>query len=131
VTIKVLGQIVTAARPLAAGQAIREADLLTQESDLTQLPSGLLTEPGQALGKTTSASIAAGQPMRQEMLRSPVLIRQGQAVKLIAQGQGFRVNSEGKAISNAAVGQSVSVRTPSGQVVSGTVRADGAVEVLY
>ena len=31
------------------------------------------------------------------MLRSPVVIHQGQTVKLIAQGQGFRVSSEGKA----------------------------------
>ena len=131
VTVKVMGQIVVAAHPLATGQAISQADLLTQEGDLTQLPTGVLSEPGQALGKTISASVAAGQPLRLDMLRAQVIIHQGQTVKVIAQGQGFRVSSEGKALSSAAIGQSVSVRTSSGQIVSGTVRANGIVEVPF
>lgn len=131
VNIKITADIVFAARPLQAGQKLSEPDILIKNDDITQFAAGVITDPRQALGKTVTAGVAAGYPLRIDMLRAPNVIQQGQSVKIIAQGRGFQVNAEGKALTNAASGQIVSVRTPSGQVIKGTAREGGIVEVPF
>lgn len=131
VNIKVTAEVAFAARPLPAGHKLSEADILLKNDDLTQFAAGVITDPRQALGKTVAASVAPGYPLRLDMLRAPHVILQGQSVKIIAQGHSFQVSAEGKALTSAAAGQVVSVRTPSGQVVKGTAREGGVVEVLF
>ena len=129
VSIKVMANVVHAARPLAQGQTVGPADLTLQKMDLSLLPGGILTEPTQAIGKTLVSSIASGQPLRQDLLRSPPVILQGQTVKLQALGRGFNVSSEGTALAAAAEGQVVQVRINSGKIINGIAHADGIAEV--
>ncbi len=131
VTVRVQGPVVVAARPLASGKLLAIEDLALQTAELTQLPGGVVSDVNDAVGKTLSVGVSAGHAMRQDMLRAPLVIRQGQSVKLIAQGQGFKVSSEGRALANAAAGQTVQVKAQNGQTVSGIARADGSVEVQY
>ncbi|MBI5752618.1 MAG: flagellar basal body P-ring formation protein FlgA [Hydrogenophilales bacterium] len=131
VTVRVQGPVVVAARSLASGKLLAAEDLALQTAELTQLPSGVVSDANDAAGKTLSVGVSAGHALRQDMLRAPLVIRQGQAVKLIAQGQGFKVSSEGRALANAAAGQTVQVKAQNGQTVSGVARADGSVEVQY
>ncbi len=129
VQITVNGNYVVTARALAAGQTIQAGDLALLRGDLASLPTGVITNPGEATGKTLKNSLAANQPVRADLLLAPLLVRQGQNVKLRARGTNFTVSSEGKALNNATEGQVVQVRVPSGQTISGTVRADGSVEI--
>jgi flagella basal body P-ring formation protein FlgA len=131
VTVRIQAPVVVAARPLSAGRTLTAEDLSLQTQDLTRLPPGVLTDPAQAMGQVLNVGLMPGYPLRQDMLKAPLVIRQGQVVKLIAQGGGFRVTSEGRALTNAAAGQTVQVRTSSGQTVTGTARADGSVEVAF
>ncbi|PWB52172.1 MAG: flagellar basal body P-ring formation protein FlgA [Nitrosomonadales bacterium] len=130
-TVSITSEVVFAARPLGTGQKITEADILLKSEDITQFASGVITDPRQALGKTATISVAAGYPLRLDMLRAPYVIQQGQSVKILARGQGFQVNAEGKALTNAAAGQIVSVRSGSGQIIKGTAREGGIVEVPF
>lgn len=130
-TVKVTADIVFAARPLITGQKLAEADILLKSGDLTQFSAGVITDPQQAVGKTATSSVPAGYPLRLDMLRASLVIQQGQSVRIVAQGQGFQVNSEGKAQHNAAAGQIVSVRLPSGKIIKGTARENGVVEVPF
>lgn len=129
VSVKVMANVVHAAKPLVQGQPVAATDLALQEADLAHLPAGILTEPAQAVGKTLVSSIASGQPLRHDMLRAPPVVLQGQSVKLLAQGRGFNVSSEGKAVAAAAAGQVVQVRIHSGRIINGIARPDGIVEV--
>ena len=131
VTVKISGNYVVTARQLAAGQIVTSADLLTQTGDLGTLPASVVTEPAQALGKTVRNGIAAGQPLRGDLLLAAWAVRQGQSVKLVSSGDGFTVSNGGKALNNASDGQIVQVRTASGQVVSGVARSGGIVDVAY
>lgn len=131
VQIAVTGNYVTTTRPLAAGQLIQPGDLATMSGDLSQLPTGIVTDPANALGKTLRNSLGAGQPLRGDQLLATLVIRQGLSVRVISKGAGFAVSSEGKAINNAAEGQVVQVRMPSGQTLSGIAKADGSVEVSF
>ncbi|MBT9613950.1 MAG: flagellar basal body P-ring formation protein FlgA [Burkholderiales bacterium] len=131
VTVRVQGSVVVAARPLASGKLLAAEDVVLQNAELTQLPSGVVSDANEVVGKTLSVGVGAGHALRQDMLRAPLVIRQGQAVKLVAQGQGFKVSSEGRALANAAAGQTVQVKAQNGQTVSGIARADGSVEVQF
>ncbi|MFA7242626.1 MAG: flagellar basal body P-ring formation chaperone FlgA [Sulfuricellaceae bacterium] len=131
VTVTVMAPTVIATKSLQQGQVLTRADVNVQLSDVTQMPAGVIADIDQVLGKTLSGSMAAGQPIRANLLRTPQLIKNGQTVKLIAQGGSFQVSAEGKALGNAALGQVVSVRTTNGKVVSGVVKEDGSVEIPF
>jgi flagella basal body P-ring formation protein FlgA len=129
VTVRISASVVIAARALTQGRPIEAADLLLQEGDLTQLPGSVVTDPAFAIGRSVTHNIAAGQPLRQDLLRSQPVIQQGQSVTLRSQGPGFKVTTEGKSLSTAAEGQVAQVRIASGQTVSGIARAGAIVDI--
>lgn len=129
--IAVTGNYVTTSRPLLAGQVIQSDDLATISGDVSRLPTGILSDPAQAVGKTLRNSLGAGQALRKDQLLAPLVIRQGQTVRVVSRGDGFAASAEGKALGNAAQGQLVQVRMSSGQTVSGTAQNDGSVEIVF
>jgi flagella basal body P-ring formation protein FlgA len=131
VHIAISGNYVTTARPLVAGQPITAADITTATGDLSNLPTGVLSDPQMAIGKTLRNSLGVGQPLRGDQLLAPLVIRQGQTVRVVSAGPGFAVSAEGKAMNNAAEGQLAQVRMNSGQTISGVARSDGSVEIAF
>ena len=129
--IKVVGAYAVTARPVTQGQPLTPSDIAMQSGDLTQLPNGVLTDLQQAVGKTSLAALAPGQPLRQDLLRAPLVVQQGQTVVVHSSGRGFTVSAEGKALNNANDGQITQVRTASGQTLSGIARAGGIVEIRF
>lgn len=129
VKIAISGDYVTTSRPLIAGQAIAPGDLNLATGDLASLPAGVITNPQAAIGKTLRQSLGAGQPLRSDQLLAPLVIRQGQSVRVIVRGRGFSATAEGRALNNAAEGQLAQVRMTTGQTVSGIATADGSVEI--
>jgi flagella basal body P-ring formation protein FlgA len=129
--VNVQAEYVAAALPLAQGQPIEQGQLVLVKGDIAAMPNGIITDMGQALGRTPTVSLAAGTPLRLDTLRSKPVVQQGQAVRLVSNGNGFSVSGEGKAIGNAGDGQVVQVRTASGAVISGTARSGGMVEVAF
>lgn len=131
VNIAVTASYLVSARPLLAGQTITADDLATMSGDISNLPASIVTQPEAALGKTVRNSLAAGLPLRSEQLQAPVVIRQGQTVRVVSRGDGFSVTSDGKAITNASAGQVVQVRMSSGQTINGIAQNDGSVEISF
>ncbi len=129
VQVSVAGTYLVSVRPLAAGQPLAGADFAVRQGDLTLLPPGVVTDPGQIAGKTLKHSIGSGQPVRGDMLLAPFVVQQGQSVRLVSQGPGFAVSNEGRALNNAAEGQIAQARTSGGQVVSGVARPGGIIEI--
>jgi flagella basal body P-ring formation protein FlgA len=131
VAISIETEYWVATRALPAGHELTEADLERRTGDLAQLPAAVITDRAQAVGRTVVGGVAAGAPLRSDLLRAPFLVRANTPVRVLARGSGFEVSSEGRALANAGEGQPVSVRMVSGSVVQGVVRADGAVEIRY
>jgi flagellar basal body P-ring formation protein FlgA len=131
VQVEVNAEYVVSARSLGQGETIGSQDLSVMRGDLARLPAGAIIDPSHAIGKQLALSLGAGQPLRKDMLRAPLVITQGQGVKLYTKGPGFQVSSEGRALGSAAEGQTVQVRSGSGQTISGIARAGGIVEVRY
>ncbi|HDR8912956.1 TPA: flagellar basal body P-ring formation protein FlgA [Burkholderia multivorans] len=118
-----------AARQIAPGEPLSAADLVARDGDLTVLPLAVITDPAQAIGATSLARIAAGLPLRQDMLKSAASVSAGQTVRVVAAGPGFTISAEGSALANAAPGQSVRVRMAAGQIVTAIVKDAGTVEI--
>jgi flagella basal body P-ring formation protein FlgA len=130
VSVRVVDSYVVTARPVAQGQMLTAADMVTRRGDLSEFPVGVFASPEAALGHTALVSIAAGQALRRDMLRAPLLIQQGQTVRVVARGQSFEVSTDGRALSNAHADQVVEVRLASGQVVNGLARPGPVVEAV-
>ena len=127
--VSVQAEYVAAAMPLVQGQAIDASQLVMVKGDLGTLPNGVLTDMGQAIGRTSSMSIAAGAPLRADILKSKPVVQQGQAVRVVSSGAGFKVSTEARAIGTASDGQVVQARTQGGAIVSGVARPGGVIEV--
>lgn len=127
VQVKISINLLVSAHQLAPGHTLQAADIVTQTSEIGQ--SGGLSDPALALGKVLRFGIGAGQVLREDMLRLPYSVAQGQVVQLAAQGGGFSIRSEGVALNNASVGQTVQVRVGSGRVISGVAGSSGVVAV--
>lgn len=131
VQVEVSAEYVVSARSIGQGETLNAQDLSVMRGDLARLPSGTIVDPAHAVGKQLALGLAAGQPLRKDMLKAPLVVTQGQGVRLHTQGPGFQVSGEGRALGNAADGQTVQVRSASGQTVSGIARPGGVVEVRY
>ncbi|MFT3851060.1 MAG: flagellar basal body P-ring formation chaperone FlgA [Propionivibrio sp.] len=129
--ITVNGDYLTTTRPLAAGTVLDATSIVVRSGDLSTLPSSVLMDPAQAIGKTLKSGLAAGQPLRSDQLTAQWAVQQGQTVRMISHGDGFSVSAEGKALTSALEGQVVQVRAASGQTVSGIARSGGIVEVTH
>lgn len=127
--VKVFADYVVAASPIVQGQVIAQAHLAYRQGDLAILPPGVITDPGEALGRVSMHSIAAGQLLRSDMLKQPAAVQQNQMVRVVSRGAGFQVTNEGRALNNATAGQVVQVRLANGQIVSGIARSNGQVEI--
>ncbi|MDA8092394.1 MAG: flagellar basal body P-ring formation chaperone FlgA [Betaproteobacteria bacterium] len=131
VDVQVFAPVVVAARPLPQGQVISPGDVTLRKEDLSQLPNGVLSDPAQPVGRILTYGVPAGYALRLDILRAPLVIHLGQNVTLAATGQGFTVTSQGRALANAAVGQPVPVRVPSGSIITGIATGQGTVAVAY
>lgn len=127
--VQVTGRYWVAARTIPRGTVLSAADLQQKEGRLDTLPPRTLQNEQQVQGAVALRAINIGQPLTLSMVRRAWQVQAGQEVQVMAGGNGFNVSSAGKAMNNAAIADNVRVRMASGQVVSGTVAADGTVHL--
>ncbi len=125
--VSVLSDYYVAARALAPGEPINATDLELRQGDLAALPRAVVTDPSQVVGAVTANRIAAGSPMRGDLIKKAISVRQGQTVTVTVEGESFQISSEGKVMADAATGHTVQVRLRNGQVVNGLVRGTDTV----
>jgi flagella basal body P-ring formation protein FlgA len=130
-TVRVVGEYVTTRIPLAAGHVVEASDLTKVSGDLTSLPSSVVTDATQVLGRTIAAPVPSGALLRTDALRSSPVVQQGQTIRLVSSGPGFQVSAEGRALTSGLDGQIVQARTASGQLISGIAKTGGVIEVAY
>ncbi|GAB7545569.1 flagellar basal body P-ring formation chaperone FlgA [Cupriavidus sp. 8B] len=125
--VSVVADYYVAGRNLMPGEAIDAADMEVRQGDLASLPRAVVTDPAQVTGAVAANRIAAGSPMRTDLLKKAIAVRQGQSVTVLVEGDSFQLSSEGKVMAEAAVGNNVQVRLKSGQVVNALVRSGDTV----
>ena len=127
--VSVMATYYVSARAVAPGEVLSAADLIPRDGDLTTMPQAIVTDPSQAVGAVTLSRLAAGLPLRTDMLRGAGAIVIGQTVHVVTNGAGFSISAEGSAMNNAAPGQQVRVKTAGGQIISGVAKDASTVEI--
>ena len=127
VKIKVIGNYVVAARPIAPGNIIGNGDIQASSGDLAAVPASTINKEIDAIGRVATQNIAAGVPVTYDKTRVAPAVTAGQPVKIVYQGSGFSVNSVGTALTTAAEGHAAQAKTASGAVVSGVFTETGTV----
>ena len=129
-TIRINQEVLTAAHPLAAGKILESSDVEMRSVDTTNFGSQLLTQPKDAIGKRLTRATSRGEPLRLQVLATPILVRRGSEVILRAHLGDLEVQASGKALADGAEGQRVRVQNvKSLRIVEGWVLADGSVKV--
>ncbi|MDR2689697.1 MAG: flagellar basal body P-ring formation protein FlgA [Azoarcus sp.] len=129
--VKLIADYFVTARPLRAGQIIGPDDLVIRRGDIAALADDILADASQAIGRHARHALAQGSPLQARMLRMPAAIQQGREVTVLSQGDGFQVSNTGRALNHAAPGETVRVRMPNNQIITGTAQANGTVIVGY
>ncbi|MDM0074642.1 flagellar basal body P-ring formation chaperone FlgA [Variovorax sp. J2P1-59] len=129
VHVAVEGRYFVAARAIEAGETVGAGDVVERTGDLSALPRSVITDAAALQGVVTANRVAAGAPLRKELVRGLVVIQQGQTVQLVAQGQGFVVSTEGKAMTRAEVGATVQAKTREGRMLTGIAAENGQIRL--
>ncbi|MEK8090590.1 flagellar basal body P-ring formation chaperone FlgA [Thermithiobacillus plumbiphilus] len=132
VSVKLMTAVVVASRPLAQGHTLTAGDLRLSEQDLGSLPAGVLSDIKMALGQKLASNIPAGFALRQDLLRTAPVIRQGQSLAMVVEGNGMRLVAEGEALQDGRPGQWINARnSKSGRIVKGIVEQDGQLRIPF
>ena len=89
---------------------------------------GFIVDTHRIVGKIASKTILPNRLIYPEAIRSPAIIQKGAATSLTYRSGGLTISVKATALAEAAIGESVSVRSQlNGSVVTGTAQADGTV----
>lgn len=127
--ISLKGPALLASRPLAAGEALGPGNVVEGIVEYGSDPGRYPRDLTRLRGATLARPLAKNSPITIEMLRLQAIVKAGQRVRMQVDGNGFRVSQEGIAQSQAGIGDSLRLKTPSGRYVQGIVQPDGSVRI--
>ena len=128
--VRIMAEVLVAARPLARGVPLRAEDLTRQTQDLGAVATGALTDPSRAIGQRLRYPVAAGAVLNAGLFERNPKVRRGQIVTVISGHGSLEVRATGEALADAASGESVRVRNAlTKKVIEGTVDDQGVVHV--
>jgi flagella basal body P-ring formation protein FlgA len=109
-TVAAVPQVVVAKRAIVPGDIVNSTDVKlgrakTSDNDL---PFHSLEE---VIGKETKRAIVEGQSIKQGDLRSPLLVRRGDAVHVYARSAGIQVHVQGRAQDDGSRGDLIVVES--------------------
>jgi len=128
VRARVTAMVAIAAAPVAANEALTDAQVTIERRDISNIADPVTT-PEDAVGQMSRRMLRPGDILRSGQLSSPVVVKRGDAVTMSARRDGIEVSTAGEALDAGARGAVVRVRNAnSGQVVRMRVAGPGAVE---
>ncbi len=131
ITVDASGAYWTAARSVKANTLLTKADVVRKKGPLNGLPGGIILADKNIIGRVSSRTINAGQPIIKSQLKTAWKVTTGSRVEIVSIGAGFRVRSQGKALDNGAVNDTIRLRTDAGQLLTGRVDAGGGVKIDF
>ncbi|HEX3811021.1 MAG TPA: flagellar basal body P-ring formation chaperone FlgA [Rhizomicrobium sp.] len=123
-----LARIVVPAHDIARGDTIADSDLSYQMVAPQLVRGGTVTSMNDLDGMEARRFLRAGETVRPDDVRRPILVTKGSTVTMTFDLPGLSVAAVGKAMSEGGLGESVTVVNPvSFRQVIGTVTGPGTV----
>jgi len=130
VRARVTAMVAIAAAPVAANEALLDSQVTIERRDISNIADPI-SSPDEAVGQMSRRMLRPGDILRSGQLSSPVLVKRGDAVVMMARREGIEVSTAGEALDAGARGAVVRVRNAgSGQVVRMRVSGQGTVEPI-
>jgi len=93
--IEVLAEVVVTKRPLKRHRRITEDDIEVREKNLAELPSNIILDYEEVLGKRAKRNIGANRVLRSDLIEFPPLVKRGDVVLIVAESSGLRITALG------------------------------------
>ena len=93
--IEVLAEVVVTKRPLRRLRRITEDDIEIREKNLAGLPSNVILDYEEVLGKRARRNIGANTVLRPDLVEYPPLVKRGDMVVLVAESGGMKITALG------------------------------------
>lgn len=93
--IEVSAEVVVTKRPLRRFRRITEDDIEIREKNLAELPSNIILDYEEVLGKRAKRNIGANRVLRSDLIEFPPLVKRGDVVLLIAESSGLKITALG------------------------------------
>jgi flagella basal body P-ring formation protein FlgA len=126
----VTAMVAVAGAPVAANDTLTDAQVTIERRDISNIVDPVAA-PQDAVGKMSRRMLRPGDILRSGQLSTPILVKRGDAVTMVARLQGIEVSTAGEALDAGGEGAAVRVRNASsGQVVRMRVSGPGTVEPI-
>lgn len=127
-TVQAFGPAWVLTGDVTTGSVLGEHDAMQAEVDWAADPAPVVSTAQSWVGQVAARPLAAGQALRQNMVRAPNLFKAGAPVQVRAQGPGYAIVSSGQATTAGAAGQNIRVRMANGRTITGIVNEDGTID---
>lgn len=122
-------RIVVPARDIARGETISESDLTFANAPAQGLMPNTTTSMDSLVGMQTRRVLRAGESVRNDDVRRPVLVMKGTTVTMSFEAPGVQLTATGRAMSEGGLGETVTVLNPvSFRQITATVTGPGSVK---
>ncbi len=113
VTAKVvrLPCVVVAARTIARGETIRNADVVLRRPEPGAAGGQKFHSLEEVVGMEASQTISAGTVLQRSLLRAPIVVRRGELIVVHSRAAGIRIRTTARAREDAALGEIVAVES--------------------
>ncbi|MEB2848240.1 flagellar basal body P-ring formation chaperone FlgA [Endobacterium cereale] len=126
-----MGMAVVPTRIIYPGEEISPGSLNTVEVTNPNLAGDYAQTVEEVTGMITNRTLLPGRTILVSSLRIPYLVKRGTSVRLTFGIGNMTISASGSPLQNGSVGDVIRVRNiDSGLSVSGTVMADGTVQVM-
>ena len=123
-------RIVVPAHDIARGQTIMDSDLTFATVPGTALMGGTVTNVAAVKDMEARRMLHAGEALRTDDVRRPVVVTKGQTVTMQFAAPGVELTAMGRAMSEGGVGDTVTIQNPASfRMVSAIVTGAGKVRV--
>jgi len=105
-------RIVVPAHDIERGETITDADVVVATITPDRMRPGILMDASELVGHETRRLLRAGEPVREQDVRMPILVVKGSTVTMTFAEPGIVLTATGRAMSDAGLGESVAVQNP-------------------
>ncbi|MGZ5921924.1 MAG: flagellar basal body P-ring formation chaperone FlgA [Rhizomicrobium sp.] len=121
-------RIVVPARDIARGQTISDSDLTYATVTGNALMSGTVTSFAAVKDMEARRMLHAGEALRADDVRHPVVVTRGQTVTMLFHAPGVELTAMGRSMGEGGIGDTVTVQNPSSfRMINGVITAPGTV----
>jgi flagella basal body P-ring formation protein FlgA len=131
VAVAEMGNAVVPTSTIYAGDMITQGHVTEVEVTNARLAGGYARSVDEVVGLVSKKTLVAGRTIPISALQEPYAIRRGTNVRLTFSFGTMQISASGSPLQDGMIGDVVRVRNlDSGVLVSGTVMANGSVEVM-